>query len=73
MTANVVPVGRQYRSDSGWRCDCPGRSSRAARDLHTTQGLCIAKGARGIVAEDRGSKLVVFFDEQDSAVGLTEP
>jgi hypothetical protein len=21
----------------------------------------------------RGSKLVVFFDEQDSAVGLTEP
>jgi hypothetical protein len=45
----------------------------AARDVHTTQGFRIAKGAHGIVAEDRGSKLVVFFNEQDSAVDLTEP
>jgi hypothetical protein len=45
----------------------------AARDLHTTRGFRIARGAHGIVAEDRGSKLVVFFNEQDSAVDLTEP
>jgi hypothetical protein len=45
----------------------------AARDLHTTRGLRIIQGARGIVAEDRGSELVVFFDEQDSAVNLSEP
>ena len=44
----------------------------AARDLDTTQGLQIAQGAEGIVAEDRGSKLVVFFDEHDAAVNLTE-
>ena len=45
----------------------------AARDLDTTQGLHIAQGAEGAVAEDRGSKLVVFFDEHDAAVNLTEP
>jgi hypothetical protein len=45
----------------------------AARDLETTQGLHIAQGAEGVVAEDRGSKLVVFFDTQDSAVNVTEP
>jgi hypothetical protein len=36
------------------------------------KGLRISKGARGIVAEDRGSTLVVFFDEEDAAVNLTE-
>ena len=46
----------------------------AARDLDTTQGLHIPRGARGTVAEDRGSKLVVVFDdEEESVVSLTEP
>jgi hypothetical protein len=45
----------------------------AARDLDTTQGLHIAQGAEGTVAEDRGSGLVVFFDEHDAAVNLSEP
>ena len=45
----------------------------AARDLDTTQGLHIVRGAEGTVAEDRGSRLVVFFDEHDAAVSLTEP
>jgi hypothetical protein len=45
----------------------------AARDLDTTQGLHIGQGAEGTVAEDRGSNLVVFFDEKDAAVNLTEP
>jgi hypothetical protein len=45
----------------------------AARDLDTTQGLHIAQGAEGTVAEDRGSRLVVFFDAHDAAVDLTEP
>jgi hypothetical protein len=44
----------------------------AARDLETTQGLHIPQGAEGTVAEDRGSTLVVFFDEKRSAVNLTE-
>jgi hypothetical protein len=44
----------------------------AVRDLQTTQGLHISKGVQGIVAEDRGSTLVVFFDDEDSAVNLTE-
>jgi hypothetical protein len=45
----------------------------AATDLETTQGLHIDKGAEGTVAEDRGSKLVVFFDDHDAVVSLTEP
>jgi hypothetical protein len=45
----------------------------AARDLDTTQGLHIVQGSEGTVAEDRGSTLIVFFDEQDAAVNLTEP
>jgi hypothetical protein len=45
----------------------------AARDLDTTQGLHIPQGAEGTVAEDRGSKLVVFFDDEATVVSLTEP
>jgi len=45
----------------------------AARDLDTPQGLHISQGAEGPVAEDRGSTLVVFFDEEGSPVNLTEP
>jgi hypothetical protein len=45
----------------------------AARDLDTPQGLHISQGAEGTVAEDRGSTLVVFFDEEGSPVNLTEP
>jgi hypothetical protein len=42
-------------------------------DLDTTQGLHIAQGSEGIVAEDRGSGLVVFLGEHDAAVNVTEP
>ena len=45
----------------------------AARDVDTTQGLHIVQGAGGTVAEDRGSQLVVFLEEQDAPVDLSEP
>jgi hypothetical protein len=41
--------------------------------VETTQGFRISKGVQGTVAEDRGSNLVVFFDEGHSPVNLTEP
>ena len=44
----------------------------AARDLDT-QGFTFPGGAQGTVAEDRGSKLVVAFDDEESVVSLTEP
>jgi hypothetical protein len=34
----------------------------AAREVYTTQGFHVPKGAEGTVAEDRGANLVVFFD-----------
>ena len=39
----------------------------AARDLETTQGIHIPAGTFGTVAEERGSKLVVFFNEEKVA------
>ena len=42
----------------------PGDRVAAARDLDTTQHLHISQGAQGTVAEDRGSKLIVFFDHE---------
>ena len=36
----------------------------AARDIDTTQGVHIPAGTEGTVAEDRGSTLVVFFEEE---------
>jgi hypothetical protein len=56
----------------GDRALAHGDRVTAARDLETTQGLHISKGVHGIVAEDRGSTLVVFFDDEGSAVNLTE-
>jgi hypothetical protein len=35
----------------------------ATREVHTTQGFHIPKGAEGTVAEDRGANIVVFFDD----------
>lgn len=41
------------------------------QDFDTTRGWHIAGGSVGTVAEDRGSRLVVFFDEQnDEAASL---
>lgn len=48
----------------------PGARVAAARDIDTTQGMHITEGAEGTVAEDRGSKLVVFFDEETSVTNL---
>jgi hypothetical protein len=45
----------------------------AARTFAARRVSALPRVAHGIVAEDRGSKLVVFFDEEDSAVNLTEP
>ena len=50
----------------------PGDRVAAARDLDTTQHLHIPQGAHGTVAEDRGSKLIVFFDEETTATNLEE-
>jgi hypothetical protein len=44
----------------------------AARDFDNTQGLHISKGTSGTVAEDRGSTLVVFFDDETAVVSLNE-
>ena len=44
----------------------------AARDLDTTQLLHIPQGTHGTVAEDRGSKLVVFFDQETAGANLDE-
>lgn len=43
----------------------------AAADLHSTNGFHIPEGTPGTVAEDRGSSLVVFFDN-DAAASLDE-
>jgi hypothetical protein len=40
--------------------------------VDTTQGLHIASGSEGTVAEDRGSHLIVFFDDHDNPTGLND-
>jgi hypothetical protein len=44
----------------------------AATDLDTTNGFRIPEGTRGTVAEDRGSSLVVFFENTPRAASLDE-
>ena len=60
-TPAVVPGGTAPRDLAH------GDRVTAARDLDTTQGLHISQGAEGTVAEDRGSTLVVFFDDEGFA------
>ena len=50
----------------------PGDRVAAVRDLETTQVLHIPQGAEGTVAEDRGSKLVVYFDDETAATNMEE-
>jgi hypothetical protein len=50
----------------------PGDQVAAARDIETTQGLYIPRGSKGIVAEDRGSTLVVFFHHQTPPSNIDE-
>jgi hypothetical protein len=49
----------------------PGDRVVAAHDLDT-QGLHIPAGTEGTVAEDRGSRLVVSFDDQATAATFEE-
>ena len=44
----------------------------ATREVHTTQGFHIPKGAEGTVAEDRGANLVVFFADGAVVARLVE-
>jgi hypothetical protein len=44
----------------------------AAQDIDTTQEVHIPAGAKGTVAEDRGSQLVVFFPDQAAVARLDE-
>jgi hypothetical protein len=44
----------------------------AATDLDTTNGFHIPEGTQGTVAEDRGSSLVVFFENGPPAASLDE-
>jgi hypothetical protein len=44
----------------------------AATDLETTNGFRVAEGTQGVVAEDRGSSLVVFFEDGPIAASLDE-
>jgi hypothetical protein len=48
-----------------------GDQVTAATDLDTTNGFHIPAGTAGTVAEDRGSNLVVFF-ENDTVASLNE-
>ena len=50
----------------------PGDRVAAVKDLDTTQLLHIPEGAEGTVAEDRGSTLVVYFDDETAAANLGE-
>jgi hypothetical protein len=50
----------------------PGDRVAAVRDLETTQLLHIPEGAEGTVAEDRGSKLIVYFDDETAATNMEE-
>ena len=44
----------------------------AARDIDSTQGIQVLAGTEGTVAEDRGSKLVVFFEEEPKMINVDE-
>ncbi len=44
----------------------------AARDIESTQGLRVVAGTEGVVAEDRGSNLVVFFEEDPKMITVQE-
>lgn len=59
MTLVETPVG-------------PGDRVVAARDIDTTQRLHIAGGTGGVVAEDRVSTLVVFFDDESRPANVKD-
>ena len=42
------------------------------RDVYTTQEVHIPKGREGMVAEDRGSNLVVIFENPPAIARLAE-
>jgi len=44
----------------------------AARDIETTMGMHVLAGTEGTVAEDRGSNLVVFFEEAPTMISVEE-
>ena len=44
----------------------------AARDIETTQGMRVLAGTEGTVAEDRGSNLVVFFEEEPRLINVED-
>ena len=58
--------------DSGAATLHPGDRVAAVKDLETTQLLHIREGATGTVAEDRGSKLIVYFDDETAATNMEE-
>ena len=44
----------------------------AVRDINTTQGIRIPQGTEGTIAEDRGSNLVVYFEEEPQRTSVEE-
>lgn len=44
----------------------------AIRDIDTTQGIRIPQGTEGTIAEDRGSNLVVYFEEEPQRTTVEE-
>ena len=60
-----MPIGDAagQQTDAG-RSLAHGDRVVAARDIETTQGMHVLAGTEGTVAEDRGSNLVVFFEEE---------
>ena len=49
-----------------------GDQVAAASDIDTTRGTRIPAGTPGTVAEDRGSRLVVFFDSESQATQVDD-
>ena len=50
----------------------PGDQVDTAGDIDTTEGTRIPAGTPGTVAEDRGSRLVVFFDSETQATQVDD-
>jgi hypothetical protein len=48
----------------------PGDRVALTKDVDTTQGVHVPKGSTGTVAEDRGSRVVVFFDDEPAVTSF---
>ncbi len=72
-TDRWVPLGPAlHRESDSEKSLTHGDRVVAARDIETTQGVRVAAGTEGTVAEDRGSNLVVFFEEDPKMITVRD-